>query len=353
MKGINDIATIIFDLKGPIPRVSKLSNNKEVLEVKKNQLVKLVYENKKINDPDVIHIDRKIIDLIKLGDRIVIDSSNTILKVIGIDRYKRKNSNLSASRFDNNTINTINTFESFLDQDMLDDIQLNINKLHTIEEKDENEEEGFLHVEHYLDSNDEERMKQRSIKIRQAYQSVINKHKGYNDYLKINELKYLSSSETNSRKFILILVHSLEDNYKIKRERIINSAASSKKNMNMIICEAQHNGTIRLHKKLFLLDKEIVSEMGISPIGIKDIIDINKVPELGINIVTALVNNSDDIDEIRELFGEYQERMKIFARIETSESMYKFDSILEKSDGIIINHGLISSKIPYEEVKIY
>jgi hypothetical protein len=54
MKGINDIAIIFFDLKGSIPRVSKLSNNKEVLEVQKNQLVKLVYENKRINNIDVI-----------------------------------------------------------------------------------------------------------------------------------------------------------------------------------------------------------------------------------------------------------------------------------------------------------
>jgi pyruvate kinase len=142
----------------------------------------------------------------------------------------------------------------------------------------------------------------------------------------------------------------VEDEYKLKRERIINSAASSKKSMNMVVCEAQHNGTIMLHKKVFLLDKEIVSEMGVSPIGVKDIIDINKVAELGIHIVTALVNNPENIDEIREILGDNSKNVKIFSRIETSESMYKFDSILEKSDGIIINHGLISSKIPYEEV---
>jgi pyruvate kinase len=120
--------------------------------------------------------------------------------------------------------------------------------------------------------------------------------------------------------------------------------------MNMVICEAQHTGTIRLHKKMFLLDREIVSEMGASPIGVKDIIDINKIAELGIHIVTALVNNQENIEEIREILGTNSKDVKIFARIETSESMYKFDSILEKSDGIIINHGLISSKIPFEEL---
>jgi pyruvate kinase len=199
MKQVNDAATVIFDLKGPIPRISKIGSNKETLDVKKNQLVKLVYENKKINDNDVIHVDRKILDLIKVGDRIVIDSSNTILKVIGVDRYKRKHSGSihSLRGLENNTINT---YESFMDQDMLDDIQLNINKLHTIEEKDE-EEESFLHVDHNLDSNMEDRMKQRQMKIRQAYQSVINKHKGYNEHLKINELRCLTCSDTSSSKY--------------------------------------------------------------------------------------------------------------------------------------------------------
>jgi hypothetical protein len=201
MKEINDVATVVFDLKGPIPRIVKVGNNKDTMEVKKNQLIKLVYENNKINDNDVIHVDRKLIDFVKVGDRIVIDSSNTILKVIGVDRYKRKSSNNMMLRIDNNTINT---FESFLDQDILDDIQLNINKLHVIDEQDEEKEDDFLHVEHNLDTNDEERMKQRQFKIKQAYQSVINKHKGYNDYLRINELRSLSSSETNSCKYILM-----------------------------------------------------------------------------------------------------------------------------------------------------
>ena len=55
-------------------------------------MIKIVHENPKIDDDDVIQVDRKITECIKVGDRIVIDCSKCVLKVISIDRYKRKNS---------------------------------------------------------------------------------------------------------------------------------------------------------------------------------------------------------------------------------------------------------------------
>ncbi len=118
----------------------------------------------------------------------------------------------------------------------------------------------------------------------------------------------------------------------------------------MILCEVDHSGSIHLYKKLFLLEKEIVSELGANPIGVKDIVDIHKTMNLGINIIAALVNNVDNILEIKELVGDKVHDLLIFARIETSEAIYNFDSILEKSDGIIIQQGLLSSKIPYEDL---
>ncbi len=151
------------------------------------------------------------------------------------------------------------------------------------------------------------------------------------------------------------LVKSTEDDnryYIEKREKIRSSIASSNNNKvnNMILCEVDHSGSLHIYKKLFLLGKEIVSEMGVNPIGVKDIVDIHKAMNLGINIITALVNNSENIQEIRELVGEKVSDLLIFARIETSEAIYNFDSILEKSDGIILQQGLLSSKIPYEDL---
>ena len=117
----------------------------------------------------------------------------------------------------------------------------------------------------------------------------------------------------------------------------------------MVLCEVDHAGTIYLHKKVFVLEKEIVSNNCNSPLGVKDIIDISKAVELGINIFSALVNNASNIEEIKELITDLTS-FKLLARIETSEAIYNFDSILEKADGIVLHHGLLSSKIPYEDL---
>jgi pyruvate kinase len=127
------------------------------------------------------------------------------------------------------------------------------------------------------------------------------------------------------------------------------TSLNTTKSNNLILCEVLNPGIIYLYKKIFLMEKEIVSEMGISPITAKDIADINKTLKCGIGILAALVNKASDIDEIKYISGEEQS-LTVYARIETSEAIYNFDSILEKSDGIIIHHGLLSSKIPYEEV---
>ena len=57
-----------------------------------------------------------------------------------------------------------------------------------------------------------------------------------------------------------------------------------------------------------------------------------------------------ELDEIKELIGDKKDDIIIFSRIETSEAIYNFDSILENSDGIIIQQGLLSSKIPFEDL---
>lgn len=81
---------------------------------------------------------------------------------------------------------------------------------------------------------------------------------------------------------------------------------------------------------------------------VKDITDLEKINDLDINIITTQINHESTFCELKELLGD--KPIKIFARIETSEAICNFDSILEKSDGIIIDHGFISTKIPYEDV---
>jgi len=97
-----------------------------------------------------------------------------------------------------------------------------------------------------------------------------------------------------------------------------------------------------------LLGKEFKQDNYSSKLDVKDITDLEKINELGVNIITTQINDESSFDEIYELLGDKQ--MKIFARIETSEAIFNIDSIIEKCDGIIFDHGFISTKIPYEDV---
>ena len=117
----------------------------------------------------------------------------------------------------------------------------------------------------------------------------------------------------------------------------------------MIICEVIHDGDIKCNKKIYLLDKNIISEMKIPIISAKDVNDISSSIFLGIDIFSSVVKDSSDLDDIRELVGNNRE-IKILARIETNESIINFDSIIHKCDGIIISHGLIKSEMSYEDV---
>lgn len=364
-----DKPTILFDLKGPIPRITKLGGNKQSnLEVKQGQQVKIIHENPKIEDNDVIHIDRKIIQSINIGDIIMFDSSKCILKVMSFDKYKRKssisklvepksshrlvNQNLHLEleqEFDEKELIISNpdpdNEENEFFQDIFQNTSLNGNFLPTIEE-----ERDDFQIEDNLDFSFEERLMQKQTKMKLAYQNIVNKHKVYNDQNRINEIERLNISIASED-----TLKSTEDEnriYREKRARIRSSIASmSNQNANnMIICEVCHAGSIYLHKKVFLFEKEIVSELGANPIGVKDIVDIHKTSNIGINIITLLVNNVENIQEIRELVGEKVNDLMIFARIETSEAIYNFDSILESSDGIILQQGLLSSIIPYEDL---
>ncbi len=90
------------------------------------------------------------------------------------------------------------------------------------------------------------------------------------------------------------------------------------KKKNVVICEVKYDAVIYLFKKIFLIEKEIVTELGLPIIGVKDVIDIHKALKMDINIITALINHPANIDEIKEIIGE-DRKVKIFSRLETSE----------------------------------
>ena len=80
-ESIDEKPTIIFDLKGILPRVTKISYGIQKLSLQKGDKIKLICGNPMLNDPQLIHVDRNITNSIKIGDKIIIDSSGSILKV--------------------------------------------------------------------------------------------------------------------------------------------------------------------------------------------------------------------------------------------------------------------------------
>lgn len=100
-KKVNEIPTIIFDLKGMLPRIDKIFSGLKKVSLEKGETVKLICGDAKFIDNSLIHIDSNITDSVKEGDRIIADSSGLILKVVKIDYYKKEktsNQNCSLNR---------------------------------------------------------------------------------------------------------------------------------------------------------------------------------------------------------------------------------------------------------------
>lgn len=69
------------------------------LSFEKGDTIKFICGDQKINDTEVIHIDKNITSSIQEGDKIVIDSSGCILKVLKIDYYRKEKQYCVGKRF--------------------------------------------------------------------------------------------------------------------------------------------------------------------------------------------------------------------------------------------------------------
>ncbi len=88
---MNDKPTILFDLKGPVPRISKFFKDQRSISVKKGQILKIAEDSVKgINEENLIFLDKNIISSLKIGDNLVVDGCNCVLKVISLERINFK-----------------------------------------------------------------------------------------------------------------------------------------------------------------------------------------------------------------------------------------------------------------------
>jgi len=102
--------------------------------------------------------------------------------------------------------------------------------------------------------------------------------------------------------------------------------------------------------KSAVIDQPVQSLSRLPILSEKDLGAIEIALEHGVgHIAASFVRNGDDIDEVRKLT---QDRMEVTSKIETREAMNHLDSIIQKSDYVLIDRGDLGKEISLEKVPL-
>jgi hypothetical protein len=231
-----------------------------------------------------------------------------------------------------------------------------------------NDDEEFPLDGKYFDNIYQDKLKTKKEKMDLIFQNIIKRQK------KIKLEQNISSKRSSEiidndnflkqGKIFKIISNSARENYDLheidklkhfERKDRIRSLTSldriSNKNFD-IVCEVLEEGSVSINSCFSFKIKKINYRLDNVILSAKDIIDINKCISLGVNNLSFIINNVKNIEEIKEIISEEQLlNVKIFARLETQESLINFDSILNEVDGIILNHGFKFYNFQYKDVK--
>lgn len=374
-KCVGDTPTIIFDLKGPTPIIKKIGESAKIL--RKGQLVKICFDNNSAIEDNMIYIDKPIACSVNKGDIILINNSKVKLKIISVN-------NIKISLFDHQGEITKNNFFKVSSFDELTSHFQDIN--HNANMKDgittaNSQTYPSKEIKIFDNPSGQSQEKSSSFddnfelydtcssfeKLFFAYNEIIDKYKVKLIYRKENTKKQFFNSNKNENnefdddKFQTIPFKQNKHKSEVIRSNTINylknkamfSPQFSAIKKNFIICEVEKGGKIFTHRRINLLKKDNALSNDFPILGAKDIMDIHTASNLGIIIFSSLINNSSNLDDIRELLpDDTRDHIKIISRIETIEGIINFDSILQKSDGIIIGNGPLSCFLSFEELYI-
>jgi pyruvate kinase len=70
-------------------------------------------------------------------------------------------------------------------------------------------------------------------------------------------------------------------------------------------------------------------------------------------IAASFVRTADDVRDIRKILDQFGSRMKIIAKIESTQGVNNIDEILDEADGVMVARGDLGVEVPLEEVPVY
>ena len=117
-----------------------------------------------------------------------------------------------------------------------------------------------------------------------------------------------------------------------------------------IHCTVINGGPVSNHKGVNVPD----TDLSMPFISEQDRADIEFGAKLGYEYIAAsFTRTADDIREIRSILDQFGSRMKIIAKIESTQGVNNIDEILDEADGVMVARGDLGVEVPLEEVPVY
>ena len=117
-----------------------------------------------------------------------------------------------------------------------------------------------------------------------------------------------------------------------------------------IHCTVINGGPVSNHKGVNVPD----TDLSMPFISEQDRADIEFGAKLGYEYIAAsFTRTADDIREIRAILDQFGSRMKIIAKIESTQGVNNIDEILDVADGVMVARGDLGVEVPMEEVPVY
>jgi len=114
-----------------------------------------------------------------------------------------------------------------------------------------------------------------------------------------------------------------------------------------VTCTVNNNSVLGENKNTHLPGAKV----NLPAVSEKDINDLKFGVEQKVDMIAAsFIRSAYDVLEIRKLLGEEGRNIKIISKIESTEGLENFDSILSVSDGIMVARGDLGVELPMEQI---